>query len=129
MSDDRRGGVVPFLADVARRLLGPAPFAVARVDAAPQSGPAAARLDTDGAAVARQDCGPGGCGPAPYMSHEDDNGLLGYSMLGLSRDTIDIVCTEQLMRTIVGRLLDDALGDTPRLSGEHVGEATGCIEW
>lgn len=63
------------------------------------------------------------------MSHEDDNGLLGYSMLGLSRDTIDIVCTEQLMRTIVGRLLDDALGDTPRLSGEHVGEATGCIEW
>lgn len=63
------------------------------------------------------------------MSHEDDNGLLGYSMLGLSHDTIDIVCTEQLMRTIVGRLLDDALGDTPRLSGEHVGEATGCIEW
>ncbi len=88
---------------------------------------AAVRIDAEG--VARQDCGPGGCGPAPYLAHETDDGLLGYSMLGLSRDTIDIVCTEQLMRTIVGRLLDDALGDTPRLSGEHVGEATGCIEW
>jgi len=96
--------------------------------AATAAPPVAVRLDADGAVV-RQDCGPGGCGPAPYMSHEDDNGLLGYSMLGLSRDTIDVVCTEQLMRTIVGRLLDDALGDTPRLSGDVVGEATGCIEW
>jgi hypothetical protein len=64
----------------------------------------------------------------PYLGAEDENGLLGYSMLGLDRNTIDVVCTEQLMRTIIRRIIDDATKDRPKLSGKS-GELTPCIDW
>lgn len=90
-------------------------MSVARADAAPD-------------AAVKQDCGPGGCGPVPWMGAEDEQGLLGYSMLGLDRVTIDVVCTEQLMRTIIRRIIDDATKDRPKLSGK-TGELTGVIDW
>ena len=76
---------------------------------------------------ARTDCGGGGCGPAPPWG---DGGGLGLGSLGvaLDRSQIDYLCTEQLMRTIVNGILEDALTVRPKLSGE-TGELSACVEY
>lgn len=86
---------------------------------------------TDGAAgvasteVKRTDCGPGGCGPAPAWG--SPRALEGLQD-GLAREAIDYLCREQLMRTIVNGIVDDAMTVRPKLSGEG-GELTPCVPW
>ncbi len=84
----------------------------------------------DAAVVTREDCGPGGCGPSPGWASGAHGGLDGafYDSIGLSQDTITVLCKEQLLYTIVAALVDDACRDRPTLSGE-TGELTDCIEW
>lgn len=79
----------------------------------------------DGGPAARTDCGAGGCGPAPSWGGLG-GGLFGAA--GLDRLTIDLLCGEQLMRTVVNGIVDDALTVRPKLSGE-TGELTACVEW
>lgn len=81
------------------------------------------------AAAARTDCGPGGCGPAPV------GGLAGpdftvpfYNTVGLNMATVDVLCREQLLYTIVAALVDDGCQDRPTLAG-RTGELTDCVEW
>ena len=81
----------------------------------------------------RQDCGAGGCG-APPSDWTGDGGWLdlpGFdgALLGLTRDQIDAVCVETLMRTVVVRIVEDALRDHPTLAGEHLGELTPIIPY
>ena len=132
------GGVLSSLAGAAWRRFGPASLVGGngRTDGAGATlqAPTVAQAQhvaatrTD-ASDARTDCGPGGgCGPAPGWG-TDDYGPLGWGYVGLSRQTIDTICTEQLMYTIVAALVDDATVDTPTLAGETVGEATDCVEW
>lgn len=120
-----RDGVLPFLVDTARRLLGPAPSAVgASQDLAPV---AVSRID-----AARQDCGPGGCGapPGDWFGY-DAYDLPGFAspLIGLTREQIDAVCVETLMDTVVTKIVEDACRETPTLAGEHLGELTGCVSW
>ena len=85
----------------------------------------------------RQDCGVGGCQPAPGWGNNGTSGGL-YSLLtegrfgmtgGLDRQTIDLACSETLMRTIVERIPDDANRDRPTLSGEYIGELSEVVPW
>lgn len=87
------------------------------------------RLDSDGATdmQARQDCGAGGCNPAPWSGGSGDD-YLGGAPFGLDRWTIDRVCVEQLMRTIVNKIVKDACTQTPTLAGD-TGDLTDCIPW
>jgi len=86
------------------------------------AGAGGGRLDGQGGD--RKDCGgPGGCGPAPSWG-----GNVGTGPLGLDRSAIDYLCGEQLMRTIVNGIVDDALTVRPKLSGES-GELTECVEY
>lgn len=102
-----------------------------RQDAAQAPPPAAQVMRADSAGQgARVDCGPGGCGPAPLW-----NGVGGVDIaapflgtLGLNMNTIDILCREQLMYTIVAALVDDGCQDRPTLAG-RTGELTDCNEW
>ena len=79
-----------------------------------------------GGAGSRIDCGAGGCGPAP--SWGGGLGGVGGGPLGLERTAIDYLCGEQLMRTIVNGIVDDAMTVRPKLSGE-TGELTECVEY
>lgn len=72
------------------------------------------------------DCGgPGGCGPAPGWASGIGGPGLGF---GLDRGQVDMLCGEQLMRTIVNGIVDDAMTVRPKLSGE-TGELTECVEY
>lgn len=66
------------------------------------------------------DCAGAGCLPfgfgAPAISP------------ALTREAIDDICTEELMRRIVCKIIDDSLSVRPTLSGE-TGELTPCIDW
>lgn len=122
-----RDGVLPFLADTARRLLGPAPFAV---DAAPTQAPV--RLDAGPGAAVKTDCGPGGCGapPGDWFGY-DAYSLPGFAdaLIGLTREQIDAVCVETLMDTVVTKIVEDACRETPSLAGDMLGELTDCVTW
>jgi len=78
--------------------------------------------------VERQDCGPGGCNPAPWSAGGAGDDYLGGAPFGLDRWTIDRVCVEQLMRTIVNKIVKDACTQTPTLAGD-TGDLTDCIPW
>lgn len=125
-----RPSFLASLADFAWRRWGDGGRAgVGTLHAPPPQQAQGVRMDGGGGAVARTDCGPGGCGPAPI------NGLVGpdilapfYNTVGLNQNTVDVLCREQLLYTIVAALVDDGCQDRPTLAG-RTGELTDCVEW
>lgn len=75
------------------------------------------------------DCGPGGCGGAPWAGAGGAWGAGALVTPGLDRTTIDDLCTEELMWTIVTRIVSDALRVRPTMSGKRIGEASGVLDW
>lgn len=86
------------------------------------------RQDAGGDAIERQDCGPGGCGPVPWGGAGGDGDYLGGMAFGLDRWTIDRICVEQLMRTIVRKIVEDACAEAPTLAGD-TGDLSDCVPW